>query len=97
MKQSRIRFSEDILKSIEDDIIKVLPEMDIRLNALKECIKKLGQTERTLLKLRYEKGYTLKNIGAYISKSTRVTYYSLVRIHKYLLECVKRGLAGEHS
>ncbi len=94
-KRSKIVFSEDLAKSIEAQMQKALPEMDRRMEAMKKCVQKLMQTDKYILKLRYEKELTLENIGAHISKSTRATYYSLVRIHKLLMQCIRQTLAEE--
>lgn len=94
-KRSRIQFSEDLMKSIQGEVEKALPQMDQRLGALKKCIDKLMKMDKYILKLRYEKEFTLENIGAHISKSTRATYYSLVRIHKLLMHCIKQAIAEE--
>lgn len=92
-KRSKVCFSEDLTKLLEKEAEKTLSEMDDRLDALKHCIKKLNLTDQDLLKLRYERNLTLQNIGAHISKSTRASFYSLSRIHKLLLRCIKGELS----
>jgi RNA polymerase sigma-70 factor (ECF subfamily) len=94
-KTKRVCFSDALAKSLEQEIVRVIPEMDHRLSAMRKCIDKLAQVDRYILKLRYEKDLTLENIGAHISKSTRATYYALVRIHRLLLQCIKQTLAEE--
>lgn len=91
-KRSKIIFSDALMSSIEEDVERKIPEIDDRLKVLKGCIKKLSHGDQTLLKLRYDKGYTFENIGAHISKSTRATFYCLSRVHEFLLRCVKRTL-----
>jgi RNA polymerase sigma-70 factor (ECF subfamily) len=94
-KRSKLSFSPTLINSLQKDVEKVLPEMDRRLGALERCVQKLEQADKYILKLRYERELTLENIGAHISKSTRATYYSLVRIHKLLMQCIKQTLAEE--
>lgn len=94
-KSSRLRFRDSIADALEQEVVRVLPEMDRRMGAMKKCIEKLPQVDRQILKLRYEKELTLENIGAHISRSTRATYYALVRIHRLLLQCIKQTLAEE--
>lgn len=93
-KRSKIIFSNDLMNSIGEEVERTIPEINDRLKALKECIKKLNHEDQALLKLRYDKGYTFENIGAHISKSTRATFYCLSRVHEFLLRCVKRTLSG---
>ncbi len=94
-KSSRLYFSDTNAEVLEQEMERVIPEMDRRMGAMKKCIDKLAQVDRRILKLRYEKDLTLENIGAHISKSTRATYYALVRIHRLLLQCIKQTLAEE--
>jgi RNA polymerase sigma-70 factor (ECF subfamily) len=94
-KQSKTHFSPALINSLQEEVEKALPEMDRRLGALERCVQKLMQVDKYILKLRYERELTLENIGAHISKSTRATYYSLVRIHKLLMQCIKQTLAEE--
>lgn len=94
-KTRRVCFSPELVDSLEQEVVRVIPEMDRRLGAMKKCIQKLNQVDRYILKLRYEKDLTLENIGAHISRSTRATYYALVRIHRLLLQCIKQTLAEE--
>lgn len=91
-KNSKIRFSENLTELIEQEVENGIDEMDDRLNALKNCVRKLSERQRNLLKMRYEKGYSIKNIAAYISKSTSAAFYSLSKVHKLLLECVRKSL-----
>lgn len=94
-KSSRLHFSESLVKELEEEVQRAIPEMDHRMGAMKRCMDKLAGADRYILKLRYEKDLTLENIGAHISKSTRATYYALVRIHRMLLQCIKQTLAEE--
>lgn len=89
-KRSKVRFNSNLVKSIEEEVKRVIPDLDERLTVLKNCIHKLGYENQNILKLRYEKGYTFENIGAHISKSTRAAFYTLSRIHQLLQRCVKR-------
>ncbi len=94
-KRSKIVYSDDLMDSIKAEVEKKLPEMDDHLYALKKCIKRLNHVDQILVKLRYDKGYTLENIGAHLSKSTRATFYAMSRVHQVLTQCIKRTLGGK--
>ena len=89
LKNSKICYSESLLDSIEKVVEKTIPEMDEKLNALNKCVQKLSVSQRRVLKLRYDKKMTFKEIGVHISKSTRATFYTISKIHQILLGCVK--------
>lgn len=93
-KRSKVVFSDDLMISIKEEFEKKTPQINDRLYALKNCIKQLDDTDRDILKLRYDKGLTLESIGDHISKSTRAAFYSLSRIHKLLMVCVEKKLKG---
>lgn len=94
-KRSKVHYSDSLMDHLQDQLVQKMPEMDDRLDALKQCVGKLPEDDRRILQMRYESGYTLQNIGAYVSKSTRATYYALLRIHSLLLHCVNRSMTGE--
>ena len=94
-KNSKICYSEELLASIEKAVENSMPEMEEKLEALNNCVNKLDDNQKYLLKLRYDKKQTLKEIGDSISKSTRMTFYTLSKIHQVLLQCVKRAKAEE--
>jgi len=91
-KNSKVCFSENLTNLIEQEVAKSIPGMNDRLDALKKCVQKLSDKQRSLLKMRYEKNYSIKNIAAYVSKSTSAAFYTLSKIHKLLLQCVNRTL-----
>ena len=94
-KRTKVKNSKAIINSIHNEVTRKLQDIDYHLDLLKKCAQKLDTVDRHLLKLRYEKGYTLQKIGELVSKSTRATYYSLARIHKLLLGCIRRNLAEQ--
>ncbi len=95
-KGDKLHFDDDLIDSIGRKTIEALPEMEDRLRALKKCVKKLEDTDRDILQMRYEKNFTLQNIGAHLSKSTRAAYYALVRIHRNLMHCIRMTMAEEN-
>ncbi len=94
-KNSKVCYSESLLESIEKVVEKSLPDMEEELNALNRCVKKLDDSQKYLLKLRYDNKMTFKEIGDNISKSARMTFYTLSKIHQLLLHCVKQAKSEE--
>jgi len=66
-----------------------------RLEALRNCIKKLSSKDAQLLALRYEIGATLKSVSERVGQSINTMYHRLYKIRIGLLECIERQLARE--
>ncbi len=71
------------------------PEDDRRLAALAQCVRKLGQSARTLLERCYVDGIKIKDVAEELGRSVPGTYSTLSRIRKSLLECVRDRLQLE--
>jgi RNA polymerase sigma-70 factor, ECF subfamily len=65
-----------------------------RATALIHCVQKLSEKDRTMLHMRYYKAMNSTVIGEKLSRSPSGVRHSLLRIHRALRECVKRGLAA---
>lgn len=64
-----------------------------RLDALKECMNKLSDTDRDLVHRCYSSGLRIKEIALVEGKTANAVYATLHRIRRALLTCVKRTLA----
>jgi RNA polymerase sigma-70 factor (ECF subfamily) len=68
-----------------------------RLDALKGCMAKLNETDRSLLFKCYSGGMRIKEVAVSEGKTPNALYAALHRIRTMLLDCVRRTLAsGEH-
>ncbi|ARN56510.1 sigma-70 family RNA polymerase sigma factor [Sedimentisphaera salicampi] len=95
-KNRKVKFSSNLLELLEQDYCNAEP-VDERTELLEVCLKELKTLDKDIIRLRYEDNLTLKSIGAKISKSTRATHYALARIHKLLMNCVRRKMAGQNE
>jgi len=68
---------------------------DRRVRALKRCLTKLRERQRTLIRLRYYEGLKPKEIANRLGMSIHAVYKSLSRTHGQLLLCVKRTVVSE--
>lgn len=71
------------------------PQHNDRLEALRNCIRKLSSKDAQLLSLRYEAGATLKHVAERVGQSINTMYHRLYKIRIGLLECVEREIARE--
>ncbi|MEN6307486.1 MAG: sigma factor-like helix-turn-helix DNA-binding protein, partial [Anaerohalosphaeraceae bacterium] len=57
---------------------------------LNDCLKKLKQQDRTLLKLRYFENHKAQELASRFSCSVQYIYRNISRIHQLLLACIKK-------
>ncbi len=70
----------------------ITDQSEERLEALNSCIKKLAQSDREFVQLRYRKNLSINDIARQFGQSTQKTYRKTTRIHHLLLGCIRRQL-----
>ncbi len=78
------------LLDMESDIL--LKDQNLRLDALKKCVKKLQPKDRSLVHLRYTENVCVRSIARRFGQHQRSIYKNLARIQDGLLRCVNRTL-----
>jgi RNA polymerase sigma-70 factor (ECF subfamily) len=73
-----------------DDSVSAVP-----LAALENCIRKLSDGDRSLIRKRYQPGSSVNQIAREIGRSANSVSQSLGRIRRALVACVERALAQE--
>ncbi len=63
--------------------------------ALADCIDKLPESDRTLIKLCYAAKRNIKAAAADLDRSASSVYTSLVRVRRVLMDCIRRAEAEE--
>jgi RNA polymerase sigma-70 factor (ECF subfamily) len=67
----------------------------VPLQALENCLSKLSELDRLLIRRRYQPGTTVQQLAADLGRSANSLSKSLGRIRRTLLECIDRTLARE--
>ena len=93
--RDRLVFSEEFLATVAAEALDRSEELELRRNALKDCIQKLRQQDRELIEQRYTPGETGKNLAEVVGRPANSVYQSLGRIRRTLLECIQRRAAAE--
>jgi RNA polymerase sigma-70 factor (ECF subfamily) len=92
--RSKIRFTDEFLELISDRTIQLEQQLAEREELLNDCVSKLKQKHREMLRLRYQQGLSVERLAETAGSSAKAVYQALSRIHKALFECVERRLAG---
>jgi RNA polymerase sigma-70 factor (ECF subfamily) len=88
-------FSEELLLGLADNMIARRDELDARQNALDNCLTKLRDQDKELVRERYFLRRPPKEIAAARGASVHSVYRALVRVHDALRGCVESTLAKE--
>lgn len=92
---SKLFFSDDVLAAVAGRALEMVPELDIRRQALQQCLKRLDERDRRMIMARYEPGGDAQRAAQACGRSIQATYKALYRIRKALFDCITLRLAEE--
>lgn len=91
-QRSIVHFSEEALELIESENRKMSHEIDIRLEMLNKCMKKLHHKDQTFIKERFEKKKSVLSLAKEFEMSVNVAYKRLAHIKTILLICIHKAM-----
>lgn len=71
--------------------------LDLRQNALANCVEKLSARDRDLLERRYVQSFSPRQISSQVNRSIHAIYKALSRIHDDLMLCIQRTMDRERN
>ncbi len=74
---------------------KVMQNVDVRIDALEKCVKKLQPRKQELIQLRYDKELPVKTIAERFGRRPKSIYKALAHIQDSLLRCIRLLMAAE--
>jgi RNA polymerase sigma-70 factor (ECF subfamily) len=92
-KRERVLFDDDLMKNMMEHTEVACADADVRIEALRRCLRKLREKDRRLIRTLYEQGMTIKELAAQVERPVQGLYKAIARIHDSLLRCVRRSLA----
>lgn len=93
-RREKLKFSDEFLAAVVDEIQNRPNDQEQRRDALLQCLKKLHTKDRELIEKRYQPGVSGKDLAEVLGRPANSVYQSLGRIRRALLECVERQLAA---
>ncbi len=91
---SKLVFDDDVLKAIEAESGK-MDNLADRMQAMRQCLRKLPAKEMRLLNLRYTEDLSFNRIALQLGISKQSAYKLIGRIHSVLAACINRSLRAE--
>ncbi len=92
-QNQRLKFSVDVVKLIDAQSEEVYEKTSPRMDALQMCLSSLNDRDRQMLYFRYEQGLSVKKLAQLADRPIQGIYKTMARIHRLLLQCVRRTLA----
>ena len=91
----QLRFSQVALELLETDSADFVDQIDLRMQALRDCVRKLRQADYELIRMRYEDEVAIKAIAERMGRSVQSVYKRMARVHDALLRCIRRAIGRE--
>ncbi|HWL09964.1 MAG TPA: sigma factor-like helix-turn-helix DNA-binding protein, partial [Planctomicrobium sp.] len=66
----------------------------VTLTALNQCLRKLTENNREIVRLRYLEGRTGSDLARHFGRKLATIYQAISRIHKSLGECIRIRLVN---
>jgi RNA polymerase sigma-70 factor (ECF subfamily) len=88
-------FELSVLEQLADEALQDDSDFSLRLQALDGCIKKLSDSDRTLIRKRYQPGVSVKDIARDAGRTANSLSQSLGRIRRALMACIEHVVSLE--
>jgi len=94
-RRSPLLFDDTLLEAIHGTATQMANQLDDLHWALEKCCDKLPDSDRELLRYRYESGASTQNVASLVGRSSRAVYRALDRIHQSLYDCIRGEMSAE--
>ena len=94
-QRDRLLFDDEMISTLADEFAGGMEGVGARLEALDECVCKLSMPHQDLLRLHYEQGVSLTEIGQTLGKQSNTMAAFFYRLRKTLSGCVEQTLKME--
>jgi RNA polymerase sigma-70 factor (ECF subfamily) len=95
--REKLMFSESLLDGLAESLISQQAKQSNRAAAMEQCIEKLPDKSRLLLKLRYDEGDSAKEIAKVMKSSAASVRVMLHKVRNMLADCINLQLSGENQ
>ena len=93
--RERLVFSDGLLEQLAEMLVLQQPESSARQEGLEQCIEKLPEKSRRLLRLRYVEDRPMEEVANALKSTAGSVRVMLFRIRDLLAECIEREMTKE--
>jgi RNA polymerase sigma-70 factor (ECF subfamily) len=91
--KTKVHLNDDIYRRIASIEMEDEKDNTERAEALRNCLKKMKETDQQLLLMRYENNIPTKKIAELFGRSQNGIYQTMARLHNLLYGCIRKTLA----
>ena len=93
LAREKLVFSDELLEQLSSTHEELNPLMEMRRKILGQCLEKLKEEDRELVRLRYGRHGAIKEEAERTGKKMHKLYYALERIRAQLLNCIDLNMS----
>jgi RNA polymerase sigma-70 factor (ECF subfamily) len=94
-QRDRLRFSDEFVDAVASEMESQVDHFELRREALQDCMSKLREKDRDLIRKRYQPGASGRDEAEALGRPANSLYQSIGRIRRTLFECIRRRLSAE--
>ena len=83
---------DNILEKLQNDLISISRQENIRLSALQMCLKEVSNENRSILMMKYVEKLSAQNISERIKRTETATFSLLQRLRNTLANCIGKKI-----
>lgn len=95
MRKRRFVLSEELIEQLSSSITEQEELDESRHAALQDCLRKLPNNQREIVKQRYGRKGTLKELAEHLGSSVHKIYHGLETARSSLTDCVQKTLLAK--
>lgn len=93
--RDRHSFGDEVYELLTETIVEQADKLAAERLALDDCLQKLPEEQRQLVRAAYAPGVQIDTLAAQLGRTAMALYKSLHRIRLALADCTRRRLAAE--
>ena len=94
-QRQKLHFQSRVIEALHEQVAADHEKDERRLQALADCVRKLGESTRHLLRLCYGRRAKIKEVARELNRSVNGVYLALSRARRDLHDCVESTLGED--
>ena len=90
-------FSEELMATLAEQRAATIGGNSHRMAALQECMKRISQSQRDLIRKAYTSDQSLGQLAEELGRAVQTVYNRLYRVRRLLFDCVQQKLGSEEA
>ena len=96
-KRDKCLLDAELVQLLASDSENEATQFETTRKALRHCLEALTSDNRELIRQRYEKGKSIREVAATVGRGASATKVALLRVRRQLADCISRRIVAEAS